>query len=353
MYRQYDSVSTNRMTIMKNSHRRVVVTSPFFDDGAVAYLKEHGCEVEVVQWQKGQGDGGLATPQLVDLLQGASGWIVGQAYVTRELLAALPALQVLARRGVGYERVDVSAVKDLGRVLTIGAGGNDASVADHTIGLILAVARRLRESQNRMLSGNWSILISSDLSEKTVGIIGLGRIGKSLVQRLKGFETRILVCHPRPDREYGEANGITYVDMETLLRQSDYVSVHAPLTPETRFLIDKAALALMKPTSVLINTARGGLVNDSDLLHALKSGRIAGAGLDVYVSESDPGFKPVSDELIALPNVVATPHSAGSSAEALARTNMVAARTVVSVFDGGDLPAACVIADGRRSVSVR
>ena len=336
------------MKIMNSSHRRVVVTSPFFDEEAHAYLKQHGCEVDIVQWQKGEGDGSLATPQLASLLEGASGWIVGQAYVTRELLTALPDLQVLARRGVGYDRVDVNAVRDLGRVLTIGAGGNDASVADHTIGLMLAVARRLRESQNRMLAGNWSILTSSDLSGKTVGIIGLGRIGKSLVQRLKGFEARILVCHPRPDREYGEANGITYVDMQTLLRQSDVVSVHAPLSPETRFLIDSAALALMKPTAILVNTARGGLVDDRDLLAALKTGRIAGAGLDVYVSEGDPAFKPVSDELVALPNVIATPHSAGSSVEALARTNMIAAKTVISVFDGEKLPEACVIADGRK-----
>ncbi len=329
---------------MHHSPGRVVVTSPFFDDEALACLKDNGCDVEIAN---GQPDGSLTAAQLTDLLHGAAGWIVGQAYVTRELLASLPDLQVLARRGVGYDRVDVDAVRDLGRVLTIGAGGNDASVADHTIGLMLAVARRLRESQNRMLAGNWSILISSDLSGKTVGIIGLGRIGKSLVQRLKGFDTRILVCHPRPDEEYGRANGITYVDLETLLRQSDVVSVHAPLTQGTRFLIDSAALALMKPTAILINTARGGLVDDRDLLHALKEGRIAGAGLDVYLSESDPAFKPISEELIALPNVIATPHSAGSSLEALARTNLVAAQSVISVFDGEKLPEACVIADGR------
>ena len=104
----------------------------------------------------------------------------------------------------------------------------------------------------------------------------------------------------------------------------------------------------MKPTAILINTARGGLVDDRDLLAALTGGRIAGAGLDVYVSEGDPAFKPVSDELVALPNVIATPHSAGSSVEALARTNMIAAKTVISVFDGEKLPEACVIADGRK-----
>ncbi|ATU92521.1 phosphoglycerate dehydrogenase [Phyllobacterium zundukense] len=335
---------------MNRTPRRVVVTAPFFDEAAIGYLRHHGCEVEIA---KGPPDSSLTGEQLINLLQGAAGWIVGQAYATRDLLTALPDLQVLARRGVGYERIDVDAVRDLGRVLTIGAGGNDASVADHTIGLMLAVARRLRESQNRMLAGNWSILMSSDLFGKTVGIVGLGRIGKSLVQRLKGFEVRILVCHPRPDDDYGKANDIAYVEMETLLRQSDYVTVHAPLTPQTRFLIGRDALALMKPTGILVNTARGGLVDDEALLHALKAGRLAGAGLDVYLSESDPAYKPVSEELIALPNVIATPHSAASSVEGLARTNMVVAESVVAVLDGQSPPEACIITDGRRITAGR
>jgi D-3-phosphoglycerate dehydrogenase len=335
---------------MKNTSRRVVVTAPFFDEAAISCLRDHGCEVEIA---RGQPDSSLTGEQLTNLLQGAAGWIVGQAYVTRDLLTALPDLQVLARRGVGYERVDVDAVRDFGRVLTIGAGGNDASVADHTIGLMLAVARRLRESQSRMLAGNWSILMSSDLFRKTVGIVGLGRIGKSLVQRLKGFEARILVCHPRPDEDYGKANNITYADMETLLRQSDYITLHAPLTPQTRFLIGRDALALMKPTAILINTARGGLVDDQALLHALKTGRLAGAGLDVYLSESDPAYKPVSEELITLPNVIATPHSAASSVEGLARTNMVVAESVIAVLNGQSPPAACIITDGRRITAGR
>ncbi|SFJ28315.1 D-3-phosphoglycerate dehydrogenase [Phyllobacterium sp. CL33Tsu] len=332
---------------MEHTNRRVIVTPPFFDDEALAFLNACRCDVEIVKWQDGRHEGALTREQLAALLQGADGWIVGHGVVTRELLAALPDLKVLSRRGVGYERIDVAAVRDLGRVLTIGAGGNDASVADHTIGLMLAVARRLRESQERMLAGNLSILTSSDLYRKTVGIVGLGRIGKSVVQRLKGFEVTILAHHPRPDRGYGEANGITYVDMPTLLRLSDYVTVHTPLTPETRFLIDAAALQLMKSGAILVNTARGGLVDDRALLHALKEGQIAGAGLDVFVSEGVPDFKAVTLELVSLANVVATPHAAASSLEGLARTNMVAAKCVVAVLDGVAPPDGCVIADGR------
>jgi len=330
---------------------RVVVTQRFFDDETTRHLRANGCQVDIAESSKVEGDGNLSHDQLVGILRDADAWIVGHARVTWELLEALPELKIVARRGVGYERVDVEAARTLGRVMTIAAGGNDASVADHALGLMLAVGRRLRETQMNMNAGNWTILISSDLYRKTVGLIGLGRIGRNVVQRLKGFEARILVSAPSADKAYAEANGITYVDVETLLRDSDYVSLHAPLSATTRNLINKDTLALMKPTAVLINTARGGLVEDRDLLAALKGGTIAGAGLDVFLSETDPGYRSVSDELVALPNVVASPHSAASSVEGLARTNMVAAQCVIAVLNGGDPPSGCVVADGRGRAS--
>lgn len=327
--------------------RKVVVTQRFFDDRAHAYLRSHGCEVVIAPLPAGKADGDLSHDALVEILDGAAGWIVGHARVTRELLTALPDLRIVSRRGVGYERVDLDAARDLGRVVTIAAGGNDASVADHTIGLMLAVGRRLRESQQRMIDGDGSILMGSDLCEKTVGLVGLGRIGKSVVKRLSGFDCKVLVHTPRPDPDYARATGVQFVDLPQLLARGDYVSLHAPLTPETRFLIDARAIDAMKPTSILINTARGGLVEDAHLLDALRTGRLAGAGLDVYVSESDPAYKPVSQALLELPNVVGTPHAAASSREGLDRTNMVAARAVVAVLDGDDPAPECVVADGR------
>lgn len=330
------------------ARHKVVVTQRFFDDATVAYLNENDAEVAIADLPPGKADGDLTHDELVDLLGDADGWIVGHARVTRELLTALPRLQVISRRGVGYERVDLQAARDLGRVVAIGAGGNDASVADHTLGLMLAVARRLRESQNHMLAGKWAILTSADVFEKTVGIIGLGRIGKSLVKRLRGFDARILVHTQDAEPDYAAETGVEYVDLDTLIRQSDYVSLHAPLTPETHYLIDAERIRQMKPGAILINAARGGLVQDADLLEALKSGHLAGAGLDVFVSESDPSFKPVTDTLLALPNVVATPHAAASSREGLNRTNRIAAESVVAVLAGGDPAAQCVVADGRR-----
>lgn len=333
---------------MISGNPRVVVTQRFFDQATIDYLEGAGCEVVQAELPAGQADGNLSHDQLVAMLEGAAGWIVGHARVTRELMAALPNLRIVSRRGVGYERVDLAAAADLGKVVCIAAGGNDASVADHTIALMLAVGHRFRETQTNMIAGNWSILMGSDLYRKTVGIVGLGRIGRSLVQRLSGFEARVLVVEANPVPTYAAETGIEYVDLDTLLAESDYVSLHAPLTPDTRFLINADTIARMKPGTFLINAARGGLVDDRALLDALTSGHLGGAGLDTFVSESDAEYKPVSEALLALPNVIATPHAAASTREGLDRTNMVAARCVVAVLEGGDPPAACVVADGRR-----
>lgn len=330
-------------------NRRVVVTQRFFDDRTIAFLEAAGCTVVQAELPPGQADGNLSHDELVEILDGAAGWIVGHARVTRELQAALPDLKIISRRGVGYERVDTAAAGELGKVVCIAAGGNDASVADHTMALMLAAGHRFWETQQRMIGGDWSILMGSDLYQKTVGIIGLGRIGRSLVQRLQGFDVEILAVVRNVDADFAARNRIRVVELDELLAQSDYISVHAPLTPETKFLIDAAALERMKPGAILINTARGGLVDDRALLQALKAGQIAAAGLDVFMSESDPDYKAVTQELIELPNVIATPHAGASTREGLDRTNMVAAQCVVAVLDGKDPPAPCVVADGRRA----
>lgn len=326
--------------------RRVVVTQRFFDTETIAWLEAHGCEVVIADLPPGRADGDLTQAELEALLADAAGWIVGHARVTRDLLTALPHLQVISRRGVGYDRIDLDAVRDLGRVACIAAGGNDASVADHVIAMMLALGRRFRESQDRMLAGDWSILMGSDLYRKTVGIVGLGRIGRSVAQRLQGFEAEILVHSPAFHVE-DICGRMTPVGLDDLLAHSDYVTLHAPLTAATRFLIDRSALDRMKSTAFLINAARGGLVDDMALLEVLHSGGIAGAGLDTFMSESDPAYRPTTDALLALPNVVATPHAAASSREGLDRTNTVAAMSVVAVLDGGAPPAVCVVADGR------
>ena len=329
------------------SPRAILVTPPNFDAQAVAFLEAHDCRVV----QPDLPEAALGEADLTALVAQAQGWIIGpQAQVTRALVEAAPSCLVFSRRGVGYERIDVEAVQALGRVATIATGGNEASVADHAIGLMLAVGRRMREQQAAMQDGDWSIRVSTDLYRKTVGVIGLGRAGRALVQRLKGFEARVLAMSPRPDAQFCRDHGVTLVDLATLLRDADYVSLHAPLTPQTRHMIGAAEFAAMKASAVLVNTARGGLVDDAALLAALRAKTIAGAGLDVYEGENDASRKTVAQELVALSNVVATPHSAASTREGLARTNLVAARNVVLALDGGPLPPDCVVADGRPPV---
>jgi D-3-phosphoglycerate dehydrogenase len=331
------------------SNRRVVVTQRFFDDDTITYLRANDCEVVVAELPAGRADGDIAAETLVEWLQGAAGWVVGHARVTRQLLEALPDLRIVSRRGVGYERVDVAAIRDLGRVATIAAGGNDATVADQTIGLMLALGRRFREGQENLSRGSWAIPLGTDLYRKTVGVIGLGRIGRGVVKRLVAFDCRVLVHAPHHDADLASAAGFEYAELSTVLAQSDYVTLHAPLTPDTRFLIREETIQSMKPGAFVINTARGGLVEDRDLLSALKSKQLAGAGLDVFVSESDPSYQSVTQELVSLPNVVALPHAGASTREGLDRTNRVAAECVVAVLNGMDPPLQCVVADGRHA----
>ncbi|MAB15014.1 phosphoglycerate dehydrogenase [Parvibaculum sp.] len=332
---------------MTKPPRKVVVTQKFFDDEAVAFLRGNDIEIEIATLPDGKTEAQLDIDDMKKLLDGAGGWIVGHANITRDALGALPDLAIVSRRGVGYEKVDTEAAKELGRVVTITAGGNDASVADQVIGMMISAGRRFREAQNAMNGGKWNILVGTDLYRKKVGILGFGRIGRSLARRLQGFEVEIMVCTPRLRDEDINAYGLSRVDFDTLLSESDYISLHTPLTPETRHIVDAEAFRKMKPNAVLINAARGGLVDDRALLEALENNRILGAGLDVYESESDPSMKSVTDALIARDDVIAAPHAGASTHEGLARTNMIASVCAVEVIEGRMPPRECIVVDGR------
>jgi D-3-phosphoglycerate dehydrogenase len=323
---------------------KVLVTTRLFDNDAARFLEDSGFAVVTAGLPPDALDSGIPDDVLAGLLEGVGGWIVGMRAVTREILAAHRELKVIARRGVGYDRVDAVAARDLGRIVTITAGANDDSVADHTLALMLAVLRRLKENNGALAAGDWRVAAGGDLTGKTVGLIGFGRTARAVAKRLSGFDCRVLVAAPRFP---GAAPGVTHVPLAQLLAQSDVVSVHAPLTAETRHMIDAAALAAMKRGAILVNTARGGLVDDAALQAALATGQLAGAGLDVFEAEEDATLRPLAEALAALPQVVATGHAAGSSREALARGNMIAAQCVVAVLTGTAPPEGCVVADGR------
>lgn len=323
---------------------RVLVTARGFDPAARAYLEVQGLAVR----HPDLGDRDPAPETLPDLLADVDGWIVGSTNVGHDLMARFPRLRVIARRGVGFEQIDVAAARALGRVVTIAAGGNGPSVADHTVGLMLAVAKRLASFPRQLRAGDWTYRIGEELTGSTVGIVGLGRIGRGVARRLAGFDVRLLATDIAPDDGFAAANGVARVDLGDLLRRSDFVTLHAPLDASTRHMIDRDGLALMKPGAILVNTARGGLVVEADLLDALTAGRLAGAGLDVFEAEKDPAASRIARDLIALERVVATPHTAAATHGGLARTNHIAAETVVAVLGGGSPPADCVVADGRR-----
>lgn len=333
---------------MASAGRQILFSQRFFDEKTKRFLESNGASVHVLELPSGTSDADLPSARLAELLHGKDGWIVGHVKIDRALLAMIPSVQVIARRGVGYEKVDLEAAADFGKVVTVARGGNEETVADHTIGLMLAVGRQLRFSHEAMRAGDWSIRLGTDLYQKTVGIIGLGEIAKRVIRRLKGFDVRIVVCTPRPDEAYARANGVTFVDRDTLLRESNYITLHTPLTPQTRMMIDEPAFRLMKPGAILINTARSALIDEAALVAALQSGKLLGAGLDVLAGETDPAARSVADALLAHPGVVVTPHTGASTLEGLARTNLVAAGTIIDVLDGRDPPMECVVADGRR-----
>ncbi|MDF2997684.1 MAG: D-isomer specific 2-hydroxyacid dehydrogenase NAD-binding [Xanthobacteraceae bacterium] len=337
---------------MTATDRNVLVTLRFFDNESMAILRDAGCTVTIHEPPPGANDGAFSPAELKEMLAGKQGWIVGHAWVTREVLESAPQLAVVARRGVGYERVDAVAAKELGKVVTIAAGGNAPSVADQAIGLMIGIGRRFREQHERMAAGDWTILVGTELYRSTVGLIGFGRIARQLARRLKGFETEILAYSPRLDAATAAEYGVRPVDLPSLLRESDYVSVHAPLNASTRHLVDPQALSSMKKTAILVNTSRGGLVDETALLAALRAGAIAGAALDVFEGEIDPAMRAVAQELLKLPNFIGQPHSGASTSEALGRSNVLAARSIAAVLTGTPPVADCVIVDGRAPASV-
>jgi D-3-phosphoglycerate dehydrogenase / 2-oxoglutarate reductase len=255
----------------------------------------------------------LTEPELIGLLPGVFGTIAGGEPYTERVFAAAPDLEVVARMGVGYDKVDVAAATRHGVAIAMGFGTNHEAVADHAFALIAALGNRLPSYHGEVMDGRWGGHFHPGLWRTAVGIIGLGRIGRALARRCRGFEMRILAYDAVPDPAYARAHGIELVDLETVFKEADFVSVHAPLTGASAKIVSREQLALMRPSAFLINTARGGLVDEAALHEALSAGRIAGAGLDVFEVEPLPASSPLRQ----LDNVLLSPHCAGGSIEAV------------------------------------
>ncbi len=274
--------------------------------------------------------GQLTEEELLGCLPGICATIAGMEPYTRRVLNANPALRVIARAGVGYDGVDLAAATDCGVAVAIAPGTNHECVAEHTFSLMLALAKGLILQHAAVLAGEWPRLPTIPLRGRNLGIAGLGRIGKAVAIRGAGFGMRLLAHEPFPDQAFVTQYKVTLLPFDQLAREADYLSLHVPLTPESRHMINKRTLGLMKPTAFLINTSRGGLVNEKDLLEALSTKRLAGAGLDVLEQEPPPADHP----FFKLDNVVLTPHSAGVDLQSRDDMASSAAQAIISLSRG-------------------
>lgn len=308
----------------------VLITARYFatDPEPIELLHAHGCTLVHTELDWTLGDGNVPEDQVMTLLHGVDAAIISSLSLTASVLRQATTLKVIAVRGVGYDSIDLHAATTHGIPVLIASGFTE-SVADYTFGLMLGVARQVAWADRLVRSGRWEVLVSTNICGKTLGIVGLGRIGKAVARRARGFDMPILATDVVQDNAFARQYGVTYLPLDQLLRRADIVSINAPLSQDTRQIIDAQALRLMKPTAFLINTARGGLVDEAALAAALREGRIAGAGLDVFHDE------PLcQNPFHGLDNVVLSPHLAAYAREGLRDTGILAARGVVAVLRG-------------------
>jgi len=315
------------------SKPRVYVTRLIPDEGLQAILA--ACDAEV--WE-----GELPPPRemLLEKIKGKEGLLsLLTDKVDAELMDAAGGLRVISNYAVGFDNIDVKAATARGIPVGNTPGVLTETTADLAFALLMAVARRVVEGVDYVRAGRWKtwgprLLLGQDVHGATLGLIGFGRIGQAMARRARGFNMRILYHDraPMPDAE--AALGATFVDLDTLLRESDFVSLHTDLNPTTHHMIDAAALAKMKPTAILINSARGPIVDPVALADALRRGVIAGAGLDV----TEPEPIPLDDPLLQLPNCVIVPHIASASVATRGLMARMAAANLLAGLRGERLP---------------
>ncbi len=246
---------------------------------------------------------------VIESLEGCTAAIAGQEPYTAEVFDGCPELRLVVRYGVGFDAVDVPAATERGVLVATIPGTNEWAVADHVIGLMIDLAHGISRHDRAMRRGEWQAQRGLDVWRATLGIVGLGRIGRAVAQRAFGFDMRVISYEPYPDMDFVEEHGVELTSIEEVFGQSDFITLHLPSEPETEKTVDASKLALMKPTAYLINTARGNLIDEDAVYSAVQSGQIAGAGIDAWTTE------PMEDPRWAeLENVVLTPHSGPNTA---------------------------------------
>lgn len=299
------------------------MADPLAEDGLV--LLRERCDVRTTT--------GLAEADLAARLLDVDALIVrSETKVTAKILDAAPRLAVVGRAGVGVDNIDVPAATARGVYVVNAPLGNIVAAAEHTLALALTLLRRITEADRSVRAGEWtrSKFIGRELRGKTLGLVGIGRVGSEVARRAAGFEMKVIAHDPFATEASARAAGAQLVELDELLRSADLISLHTPLTEKTRNLINADALAKMKPTTVLVNCARGEVVDLAALAAALQAGTIAGAALDVYPNEPLPADSPIR----GAPRTVLTPHLAGSTAEAQVNVAVDVVRQILDVLDG-------------------
>ncbi len=313
--------------------QKILVTRHVYPE-AIDLLEAHG-EVDYHD-----SSSGLAPEELARRIAGSHA-IVCQLtdHIDARIMDAAPSLKVIANVAVGFDNIDIGAATDRGILVTNTPGVLTDTTADFAFALLMAAARRIPEAERFLRAGRWrqwqiDLMSGYDIHGHTLGILGLGRIGRAMARRARGFDMRVLYhdaarATPEDERELG----LDFVTADELFGQADFVSVHVPLTGDTRHLVAARELALMKPTAILINTSRGPVVDERALAEALREGRIAGAALDVF--EEEPAVNPA---LLELENVVLVPHIASASIKTRTRMCTMAAGNAVAVLRGQPPP---------------
>ena len=301
---------------------KVLITPRSFgknDSSPVELLKKHG--IEIVE---NSTDGIMNEAQMKDAIASCDGIIIGVDPLNADVISAAPKLRAVAKYGVGVDNIDLKACAARGIPVSRTIGANSAAVADYAFGLMLAAAREIILIDRACRNGDWGKITTQDVSGKTLGLVGLGAIGRQMVQRAKGFGMKIMAYDIFWDEEYAAAEGIVKSDVDSICRECDFISLHLPLTDETRHLIGEGQIALMKPSAFIINTARGGIIDEDALLTALKNKRIAGAGLDVF--EQEP---PTNRDWFLLDNIVIGSHCAAATIDAADSMSRMAAHNLL------------------------
>ncbi|HEY3423615.1 MAG TPA: hydroxyacid dehydrogenase [Negativicutes bacterium] len=316
----------------KNSGRKILIAEPINgSEYTYDYLRDMGCEL-ILGPHVSRSNEGYSEDQLVSLVNQVDAIIgMSREKLTKRVLESAGRLKVICKYGMGVDHIDVKTATDKG-ILVTNAPVHNLTVAEFTIALMLALYKKVPRNERYIKAGGWrdDSATGYDLFGKTVGLLGLGAIGKQVAKRLQGWDVTIIAYDPYVQQEDAENLGVKLVDWETLFKSSDIISLHVPLTVQTTHIVAQKEFLLMKQSAILINTARGKLVNKNDLIEALRDGQIAGAGVDVW--ESEPVAK--DDPLLFMENVVTSPHVAGFTFEALRRIAEQAAKNCVQALNG-------------------